>query len=119
MNALGHMAAGLAGEKNDNKQMHFLEYRDADKGVHPYISHFPFIVLEADNSSQIRKVREEAMKQGVLYNDFTDTMTVGTSEAQLQRTSETTEADLEYFGICLFGETEKLKPFTKKFSLWK
>lgn len=119
MNALGHMAAGLAGEKNKDNEMYFLEYSDADNGIHPYISHFPFIVLEADNSSQIRKVREEAMKQGILYNDFTDTMTVGTSEAQLQKTRETKETDLEYFGVCLFGETEKLKPLTKKFSLWK
>ncbi|WP_436428157.1 DUF2000 family protein [Enterococcus faecium] len=33
--------------------------------------------------------------------------------------SETPEQDLEYFGICMFGDTNILKEFTGKFSLFK
>ena len=50
--------------------------------------------------------------------DFTNTMTVGTSEDQVKKTKDTQELDLEYYGICLFGETEILREFTKKFSLY-
>jgi len=104
MNALGHMAAGLAGKSGQADAMRFLEYKDKDGGIHPFISHFPFIVLKADNSNQIRKIRNEALARGIAFTDFTETMTVGTSAEQLARTAATPEADLDYFGICLFGK---------------
>ncbi len=99
--------------------MCFLEYMDGNGGVHPNISHFPFIILAADNSNQIRGVRAAAKERGIPFTDFTSTMTVGTSEEQLAATRAAAETDLEYFGICLFGETETLREFTKKFSLFK
>lgn len=117
MNALGHMTAGLAGGYAKAPEMYFLEYRDREGGLHPFISHFPFIVLSADNSNQIRSVRNEAIKRGILFTDFTSTMTVGSSQEQQRATTNTAEADLEYYGVCLFGGTEELKEFTKKFSL--
>ncbi len=118
MNALGHMTAGLAGGFDMAKDMNFLEYVDKDGGVHPHISHFPYIVLKADNSNKIRTIRNEAVERGVLFTDFTSTMTVGTSADQLERTKHTPESELEYYGICLFGNTEDLKGFTGKFSLF-
>lgn len=118
MNALGHMTAGLAGGFGKGEEMTFLEYKDKDGGIHPHISHFPFIVLRADNSSQIRTIRNEAIKRGIIFTDFTSTMTVGTSAEQVERTGNTNEAELEYYGICLFGETEILREFTGKFSLF-
>jgi len=76
-------------------------------------------VLKVDNSSQIRKVRAEALARKISFNDFTSTMTVGTSEEQIERTKNTAEADLEYWGICMFGKTEELREFTGKFSLFQ
>ncbi len=119
MNALGHMTAGLSGGFGKGDEMCFLEYKDKEGGVHPYISHFPFIVLEADNSNQIRKLRNEAQARNIIFTDFTSTMTVGTSAEQIERTANTPEAELEYYGICLFGKTEELREFTKKFSVFK
>ncbi len=118
MNALGHMTAGLAGGFDKREQMCFLEYQDKDGGIHPNISHFPFIVLKADNSNQIRTIRNEAMQRGIAFTDFTSTMTVGTSKQQQDATKNTSEQELEYYGICLFGETLVLKEFTGKFSLF-
>ena len=118
MNALGHMTAGLVGGFDKREDMCFLQYQDKDGNTHPNISHFPFIALRADNSNQIRTVRSEALKRGISFTDFTSSMTVGTSAEQQERTRSTSEADLEYYGICLFGETEILKEFTKKFSLY-
>ena len=117
-NALGHMAAGLAGGSGDAGSMFFLQYTDKNNGVHPNISHFPFIVLKADNSNKIRVIREEALKKGILFTDFTSTMTIGTSEEQVERTKNTPEVELEYYGICLFGKTDELKQITGRFSLF-
>ena len=119
MNALGHMAAGLAGGYERTNEMSFLQYKDKGQGIHPNISHFPFIVLSAENSNQIRTVRNEVIKRGVPFTDFTSTMTVGTSQEQLVATAATSELELEYYGICLFGNTEELREFTKKFSLFR
>lgn len=119
LNALGHMTAGLTGKVNNGDHLCFLEYKDADDGSHPGISHFPFIVLKADNSNRIRKVRNEAQNRKILFTDFTSTMIVGTSLAQLTATAESKEIDLEYFGICMFGPTDVLKEFTGKLSLFK
>ncbi len=119
MNALGHMTAGLAGGFGLADTMHFLEYSDKDGGIHPHISYFPFIVLKADNGNQIRKIRMEAAARNLIFTDFTSTMTVGTSDEQRAATNQTAEAELEYYGICLFGETTVLKEFTGKFSLFQ
>ncbi len=119
MNALGHMMGGLVGQISDRSQLCFLKYLDKDGGVHPSISHYPVIVLKADNSNQIRKVRAEVLARGLPYTDFTSTMTVGTSAAQLEATRSSPEAELEYYGICMFGETAVLQEFTAKLSLFK
>ena len=118
MNALGHMTAGLAGGFGKGQEMRFLEYKDKDGGVHPHISHFPFIVLKAENSNQIRKVRNEAIARNIIFTDFAGTMTSGTSSEQQERTKNTPEAELEYYGICLFGPTDVLRELTGKFSLF-
>lgn len=119
MNALGHMTAGLSNLAGKSEDLCFLEYQDASGGVHPKISHFPFIVLKAENSNQIRNVRKAAQEQNIPFNDFTNTMTVGTSAEQRNRTRETAEHELEYYGICLFGSTDELKAIAKKFSLYR
>jgi hypothetical protein len=119
MNALGHMAAGLGGGSEKSGEMRLAQYMDRDGGVHPKISDYPFIVLCADNSEQIRNVRKEAVARGIAFTDFTDKMTVGTAYEQHQAMESTPELDLDYYGICMFGRTEEIATFTKKFSLFK
>lgn len=118
MNALGHMASGLAGATVAPGDIHYLQYEDKDGGLHKNIPHYPFIVLKADNSNQIRTVRNECLARGVAFTDFTSTMTVGTSQEQLDHTRTVPEAELEYYGIVMFGKTADLREFTKKFSLF-
>jgi len=119
MNALGHISAGLAGGSGKSDEMCFLQYQDKEGGAHPNISHFPFIVLKADNSNKIRKVRNEAIARSIPFADFTSTMTVGTSQEQQDATKSTPEEELEYYAIVLFGKTVELKEFTGKFSLYR
>src|SRR3989338_6442954 len=111
MNALGHMTAGLAGGSGKSDEMCFLQYQDKDGGTHPNISHFPFIVLKADNSNKIRGVRNECIKRNIPFSDFTSTMIIGTSQEQQDATSKTSEEELEYYAIVLFGSTTELREF--------
>ena len=119
MNALGHMAAGLTALFPDKVLLRFDNYFDKNDTEHPSISDNPFIVLSADNSNQVRTLRNALKENNIPFTDFTSTMTVGTFAEQKQRTSETPELELEYYGICFFGENNQLRELTKKFSLWR
>ena len=119
MNALGHMAAGLAASYPDISAMRFDSYIDQNGNDHKSISDHPFIILSADNSNQIRTLRQSCVSAGVHFVDFTSTMTVGTYVEQKARTRATPESELEYYGICMFGDKHVIGTLTKKFSLWR
>lgn len=119
MNALGHMTAGLVGGSSDAEKFCFLQYHDADNSTHANISHFPFIVLRADNSNQIRTLRNALAEKNLPFTDFTSTMTIGTSQEQQDATAATAEADLDYWGVCTFADTDTLRELTKKFQLFR
>jgi hypothetical protein len=119
MNALAHMTAGLAASYDKAEEMRFDTYVDKDGNEHKSISDNPFIILRADNSNKLRTLRQAALEGGIHFTDFTSTMTEGTYAEQQERTRQTPETELEYYGICLFGEIEKLQELTKKFSLWR
>lgn len=115
-NSLGHMCIGF-GAHLGKEGLCLTDYRDADGGSHPHISEMPFIILRA-NSNKIRGLRHQAIEKKIEFVDFTDTMTVGTFEEQLDRSAKTKEGDLTYFGIVLFGPWDEVTEMTKKYSLW-
>lgn len=117
MNALAHMCIGF-GSDIGKESLRLTNYIDADGGSHPHISEMPFMILKA-NSNKIRALRLAANQAGIQCVDFTDTMTVGTYVEQIERTKQTKEGDLIYYGIVLFGDWEKISELTRKFSLWK
>lgn len=117
MNALAHMCIGL-GSVIGKAKLRLTDYEDADGGSHPFISELPFIIL-SENSNKIRKLRNEAIANTIIFNDFTDTMTVGTYKEQIERTLQVTNDSLIYYGIVLFGDWEKVTELTRKCSLWK
>lgn len=119
MNALAHMAVGFSSIVPDKESLRFDTYFDKDGGGHKSISDNPFIVLSADNSNQIRTLRNRLIELEVPFNDFTGTMIEGSHVDQHKRTSETPELDLEYYGICFFAEDSISRELTKKFSLWR
>ncbi|SIO95802.1 hypothetical protein VSP9026_03554 [Vibrio spartinae] len=115
LNVLGHLSVGLSNQLDDSESQH-VDYEDIDGNIHPSISHYPFIVLKTDSSN---KLREEVINHHLKFTDFTSSMIEGGSVEQQQTTRETKEADLEYLGLCIFGDTEILRGLTKKFSLYK
>jgi len=120
INACAHMTACLTSivSEEDRKNMMFVEYSDADGGKHP-ISALSLVVLKAKNSNQIRKVRNEAIGMQLPFVDFTETMTQATYVEQMERTKETKETDLDYWGIALLGKKNILDSITGKLSLWR
>lgn len=118
LNVLGHLSVGLTNQLEVDEAL-FVDYQDSDGGIHPSLSHYPFIVLKADNSNKIRKARELAIEQGIKFTDFTHTMIEGGSTVQQRTTNQTKEQAFEYLGIAFFGDSETLKNITKKFSLYK
>lgn len=117
MNALAHMCIGF-GSEIGKESLRLTNYIDGDDGSHPHISEMPFMILKA-NSNKIRTLRQAALQAGIKCVDFIDTMTIGTYIEQLERTKQTKEADLIYYGVVLFGNWDKVSELTRKFSLWK
>ncbi|MDR3476976.1 MAG: DUF2000 family protein [Gammaproteobacteria bacterium] len=73
----------------------------------------------SENSNKIRKLRTEAIANRIIFNDFTDTMTVGTYQEQIERTQQVKDENLVYYGIVLFGDWDKVTELTRKRSLWR
>lgn len=120
LNASAHIALGLRNRATSEaiKNMQFLDFIDNNQELHPSISALSLIVLRG-TSSEIRKARKIAIDYDVLFTDFTSTMTGDTYVEQLERTKETAEADLQYYGLGLFGKKSILDKFTNKLSLWR
>jgi hypothetical protein len=119
LNAIGHMAVGLGASSQDSLHaMRFRNYIDKDGGSHGSISDSPFIVLKADNSNKIRDLRNKLIEKGVNFTDFTSAMTVGTYAEQHDVMNQSSEIDLEYYGICFFMNREEARELTRKFSLF-
>ena len=119
INAVGHLSASLMAKATEEQRenMLFVDYEDADNNKH-LVSGLSLIILKAKNSNQIRTARERAIDAGVLYTDFVETMTEGSYKEQMERTSKLGEGDLNYWGLALFGEVDKVNEITKKFSLY-
>jgi hypothetical protein len=117
MNALAHMCIGF-GSQIGKDPLRLTNYLDADGETHPFISEMPFMILKA-NSNKIRGLRQAALEAKIEFVDFTHTMTIGTYIEQLEKTKETRDEDLIYYGIVLFGDWQKVSELTRKFSLWK
>lgn len=120
INAVGHMTAGLVFKHKDNlAPMRFRDFFDKDQSIHPSTSENGFIVLRAENSNQVRTLRNKLIEEEILFTDFTQTMVNGTYVDQQAEFDLTHEAELEYFGVCFFEEIEKAKALTKKFQLYR
>lgn len=117
MNALAHATVWLTGNIEKKDDLWVINYEDKDSGEH-FASKYPFIILKAKNSNQIRTLRNNLIEQSLNYASFNNCMTVWSYEEQLEKSKNTNEQDLEYFWIVTFWDSDKLNPLTKKFSLW-
>lgn len=118
MNAVAHMCLGF-GAHTENKDLHLMDYKNADGFVYPNISKMPFMILREKNSNKIGQLLIKAKEAGLQYSVFTNTMTEGTWEDQAARTLATKQEEIIYYGLVLFGPHEIISELTKKLSLYK
>jgi len=117
MNALAHMCLGF-GAYLGNENLHLIDYVSKEGMHYSNISKMPFIILQA-NSNKIRGAIDLAIEKEIDWSAFTDTMTVGSWEEQVERTAQKTTDELTFYGVVLFGIWETVSEITRKFSLWK
>jgi len=117
MNAIAHMTIGLGTQLSD-ETLRLNDYQDKDGNIYPNISQMPFMVLRG-KSSEIRKAVGQAKEEKMQFSVFTNTMTGGTYQEQLDNTLKTPEEQLVYYGAILFGPWDLVSQITKRFSLYK
>jgi hypothetical protein len=115
--SLGLVAAGTRRGDDWLDRMSFADFPDADGRSHEPISTLGAIVLTG-RPGWLRTLKDAAVGLPVLAVDFTELMTVGSADEQLRAMARTPEADLNYYGIGLFGPASVINPFTGKFSLY-
>jgi hypothetical protein len=121
LNAVAHMALGLSGliaKRGEIESLRLDDYQDANGNHHLSVSDYPFIILKA-GTGQIRNLAIFAEKQEIPCVHFLKTMTIGTYEEQKEETLKLQESEIEFLGICMFGDRKAINELTKKFSLWK
>ncbi len=116
MNAIAHASLAL-GASFGKEEMYLQDNIDANGNVWP-MSGMPYIILRG-KSGEIRKAVLAAKAEGVTQLAFVETMTGGTWQEQVERTSKVSEDDHIYFAAILYGPWETVSQITKRFSLYK
>lgn len=116
MNATAHLAAGTMRKAND---VLFHEYPHDESGLCAYLSHYPVVILQSKNSNQLKSTVLKCLEVGLDVNFFTTTMLGPSSEVQIHATKTERLEALEFVAIALYGDTEIMLPFTKKFSVFR
>lgn len=116
LNATAHLAAGIM-RKADEALFH--DYSNEESGLKAHLSHYPVVILQAKNSNQLKTALLKCQEADITFNYFSTTMLGASSEAQIQATKETSLEALEFIAIALYGDTVRMLPVTKKFSVFK
>jgi hypothetical protein len=118
LNAASHIAAYLGNKMGDSFGTgEYFVTKDGKK--HSRNSQYPIVIFSA-KSGELKKFIEEVRASGLLYIGFFREMIETTDDGEIETIFENKlDQDVEYYGIGIFGENEKVKPLVKKFSLWK
>ncbi|HAT5049686.1 TPA: DUF2000 domain-containing protein, partial [Serratia marcescens] len=111
-----HLTAGIT-DLIEQRQFH--HYPSSLDGVSANMSHYPMVILQAKNSSQLSNLILKCKEEGVLSNFFTTTMLSHSAEQQIADTANTPYEQLDFVAVALYGDAEQLKPLTKKFSVYR
>lgn len=118
MNAVAHMCLGF-GAHMGPKELHLMDYKNAEGFIYPNISKMPFIILREKNSNKIAQLLFKAKEAGIQYSVFTNTMTEGTWEDQEKRTLASKHEEIIFYGLVLYGSEPVVTELTKKLSLYR
>lgn len=119
MNALAHSSLGMPFMENlpQNTFSTFTDKEGTDTSV---LTDYPFIILSAKNSNQLRNFHKQLLAAKIPCNAFFSNMIDGgTVTEQLATIQQSALEELEYVAVITYGSDEILNPLTKKFSLYR
>ncbi len=118
LNTVGHIAAFL-GNKMPDKFATGDFFATADGIEYPRNSQYPLIALSA-TQEELKQLMGTIRNSGLLYVAYIPEMIEYTDDERLmEKVSKKSDEELEYLGIGIFGDNEKVKELTGGFKLWR
>jgi hypothetical protein len=94
-------------------------FRSREGAEYPRNSQYPTIVFGA-TGAELKKFMPIVRESGLLYLAYLPEMVETTDDEEIEKLlGGKTDAEIEYYGIGVFGPDKTVKPLFKKFSLWK
>jgi hypothetical protein len=118
LNVVAHISAYIGHKLGDNFGTgDFFETKDALK--HPRNSQYPIILLRA-KPAQLPNLMAKVRDSGLLYHGFIKEMIETSDDKEIVDTlSNKDDAEIEYLGIGIFGEIDKVNVLTKNYQTWR
>ena len=119
LNVIGHLAISIGKYSND-EIMGQKVITDRSGVSHLGISKFPFIVTKV-KASKLKNAIDIARKNPkLLVADYPkDMLDTRTDDELVASIAAKDEADLEYLGAIIYGDTEDVNAITGKYQLWR
>ena len=119
LNTVGHLCAEFAGKYNGN-----LFYKDKiqtkdNQNINLNIQH-AILLKETDSNSSLQDFIGDAQEKSLEVYTFTREMLNTTNDKKVaEETKKKDFVDVEFLGVLVFGEKEKIDALTKNFGMYK
>lgn len=118
LNTVAHISAYLGNRLKENFDTGE-SFDTKDTIAHPRNTQYPIIML-ATKPGKLQNLMQKVRESGLLYHGFIREMIETTNDKEIEKIlANKTEEQIEYLGIGVFGENEKVDALTKNYSLWK
>lgn len=119
LNVIGHLAISIGKYSND-EIMGQKVITDRSSVSHLGISKFPFIVTKVKASKLKNAIDIARANPKLLVADYPkDMLDTRTDDELVASIAAKDEADLEYLGAIIYGDTEDVNAITGKYQLWR
>ncbi|HEV2403384.1 MAG TPA: DUF2000 domain-containing protein [Candidatus Saccharimonadales bacterium] len=118
LNTVAHISAYIGHQLGDDFDTDdFFETKDNFK--YPRNSQYPIILLRA-KPTQLSNLMIKVRESGLLYHSFIREMIETTDDQEIvDILSNKNDDEIDYLGIGIFGETDKVNTITKNYQVWR
>ena len=119
LNVIGHLAVSM-GAYADEDIMGRKVLTDNSGIDHTGISKYPFIITKVKPSRLKRLVDDARQEESLLLVDYPKQMlTTGHDDELAEEIAKVDNANIEYLGAVIYGDSKIVSELTGKFTLWK
>ncbi len=118
LNAVAHISAYIGHKlSGDFATGDYFETKDLFQ--HPRNSQYPIILLRA-KPTQLPNLISKVRESGLLYHGFIKEMIETTDDEEIiDMLSNKNDVEIEYLGIGIFGDIDKVNVLTKNYQTWR